>query len=204
VKSRTALTALQARAKAASERTAHARVTTSPHGGAESTSRELWLYGTVGGYWWGFDADDVAETLRGMGEDVDDILVRLHSFGGNAIEGIAIANLLANHPANVRVVVDGIAASAASVIALAGSELVMSPGSQMMVHDPWMLTVGNAAELRAEADLKRWEEQRNPSAAASAIFAVLGLGALDVLILLPILYRRFGLERGAEVLETAQ
>ena len=44
-----------------------------------------------------------------------------------------------------------------------------------------------ARELRAEADLKRWEEQRNPSAAASAIFAVLGLGALDVLILLPIL-----------------
>lgn len=152
MKSRTALTALQARAKAAAERTPQARVTTSPHGGAESTSRELWLYGTVGGYWWGFDAADVAETLRGMGEDVDEILVRLHSFGGNAIEGIAIANLLANHPATVRVVVDGIAASAASVIALAGSELVMSPGSQMMIHDPYMLTVGNAAELRAEAE----------------------------------------------------
>ncbi|MCI3134695.1 DUF1700 domain-containing protein [Phenylobacterium aquaticum] len=44
-----------------------------------------------------------------------------------------------------------------------------------------------ARELRAEADLKRWEEQRNPSAAANAVFAVLGLGALDVLILLPIL-----------------
>ncbi|WP_304171489.1 DUF1700 domain-containing protein [Phenylobacterium aquaticum] len=44
-----------------------------------------------------------------------------------------------------------------------------------------------ARELRAEADLKRWEENRNPSAAANAVFAVLGLGALDVLILLPIL-----------------
>ena len=76
------------------------------------------------------------------------------SSDGSAIEGIAIANLLANLPASVhvRIVVDGVAASAASMIALAGAELVMSPGSQLMVHDAWMVTAGNEAELRAEAE----------------------------------------------------
>ncbi|HSV41495.1 MAG TPA: head maturation protease, ClpP-related [Nocardioidaceae bacterium] len=155
----THLNGLQARAKAASAKQANSRVVVSR--GANETnedgtpatpaSAELWLYGTVGGYWWGFDSDDVADALRALG-DVDDLLVRLHSFGGSAIEGIAIANLLANHPANVRIVVDGLAASAASMIALAGAELIMSPGSQLMVHDAWMCTCGNAAELRAEAD----------------------------------------------------
>lgn len=155
---RTRLNGLQARAKAAAKRQAQNRVvvsrdvvTTDEGETQSSTSAELWLYGTVGGYWWGFDSDDVADALRSLG-DVDDLLVRLHSFGGNAIEGIAIANLLANHPANVRIVVDGLAASAASMIAIAGSELVMSPGSQLMIHDAWMCVCGNEAELRAEAD----------------------------------------------------
>lgn len=157
---RTQLAGLQARAKAAAERHANARVvvtriaapaTDDPDAPPTPQSAELWLYGTVGGYWWGFDSDDVADAMRALG-DVDEILVRLHSFGGNAIEGIAIANLLANHPANIRIVVDGLAASAASMIALAGSELIMSPGSQLMVHDAWMCVCGNAAELRAEAD----------------------------------------------------
>lgn len=115
-----------------------------------STSAELWLYGVVGGYWYGFDSESVADALRGL--DVEHLTVRLHSPGGNAVDGIAIGNLLRNHKATVTVVVDGLAASAASVIALAGDEIVMSPGSQYMIHDPWMLTVGNAAELRSDAD----------------------------------------------------
>jgi ATP-dependent protease ClpP protease subunit len=157
---RQTLAGLQARAKAGAARHAENRVIVNRSvipasdeagGTPEVVSAELWLYGTVGGYWWGFDSDDVAAALRTLG-DVDEVLVRLHSFGGNAIEGIAIANLLANHPATVRIVVDGLAASAASMIALAGEELVMSPGSQLMVHDAWMWTAGNAAELRADAD----------------------------------------------------
>lgn len=152
------LSGLQARAKAAATRDAYSRVIVTrstiadvDDDTAQAAHAELWLYGTVGGYWWGFDSDDVADALRNLG-DVDELLVRLHSFGGSAIEGIAIANLLANHPANVRIVVDGLAASAASMIALAGAELIMSPGSQLMIHDAWVYTAGNAAELRAEAD----------------------------------------------------
>lgn len=114
------------------------------------TSAELWLYGVVGGFWWGFNDKTVADQLRGL--NVDHITVRLNSPGGDAIQGIAIGNLLRNHKASVTVVIDGIAASAASIIAIAGDEVVMSPGSQIMIHDPWFFTIGNAKELRQDAD----------------------------------------------------
>lgn len=120
-----------------------------PEGDGETTA-ELWLYGVVGGYWWGFNDKTVADQLRGL--VVDHITVRLNSPGGDSIQGIAIGNLLRNHKATVTVVVDGLAASAASIIAVAGDDVVMSPGSQMMVHDPWFFTVGNAKELRWDAD----------------------------------------------------
>lgn len=144
---------IQARARALAAPQARTRAVRSEDansGEGTPSSAELWLYGTVGGFWWGFDAESVADDLRGL--DVDQLTVRLHSPGGNAIDGVAIGNLLRNHKASVRVVVDGLAASAASIIALAGDEVVMSPGSQYMIHDPWMLTVGNAAELRSDAD----------------------------------------------------
>jgi ATP-dependent protease ClpP protease subunit len=115
-----------------------------------TTSAELWLYGVVGGYWWGFNDKTVADQLRGL--NVDQITVRLNSPGGDSIQGIAIGNLLRNHKAAVTVVVDGLAASAASIIAIAGDEVVMSPGSQLMIHDPWFFTMGNAKELRQDAD----------------------------------------------------
>lgn len=114
------------------------------------TSAELWLYGVVGGYWWGFNDKTVADQLRGL--DVDRITVRLNSPGGDSIQGIAIGNLFRNHKAHVTVVVDGLAASAASIIAIAADEVVMCPGSQMMLHDPWWFTAGNAKELRQDAD----------------------------------------------------
>ena len=138
----------RANAVAGSSARARAAKAEAPSGDSPTTA-ELWLYGVVGGFWMGFNAETVASALRGL--DVDEIQVRLHSPGGNAIDGIAIANLLRNHKARITVVVDGLAASAASVIALAGDEVVMSPGSQMMIHDPWMFTVGNAGDLRSDA-----------------------------------------------------
>jgi ATP-dependent protease ClpP protease subunit len=117
---------------------------------AAGSTAELWLYGIVGGYWFGFNAKSVADQLRGL--DVDNITVRIHSPGGSIGDGIAISNLLRNHKARVTVVVDGLAASIASVIAVAGDEVVMSPGSQLMLHDGWMITLGNERELRQDAD----------------------------------------------------
>jgi ATP-dependent protease ClpP protease subunit len=113
---------------------------------------ELWLYGVVGGWWWGFDAETVAMALRDLPDDVDEVRVRVHSPGGNAVDGIAIGNLLRNHPAKMTVVVDGLAASAASVLILGGDDIVMSPGSQIMIHDASVLTYGNAAQLRSDAE----------------------------------------------------
>lgn len=114
------------------------------------TVGELWLYGVVGGWYFGFNAESVARAIRDL--DVDVLYVRIHSPGGRAADGVAISNLLRNLTAKVIVVVDGLAASAASVIAIAGDEIVMCPGSQMMIHDASMWTGGNEAQLRRDAD----------------------------------------------------
>lgn len=111
---------------------------------------ELWLYGVVGGWWRGFDAESVSNALRQL--DVDVLYVRIHSPGGHAADGVAIGNLLRNHRAKVVSVIDGLAASAASVIAIAGDEVVMCPGSQMMLHDASVMTYGNEAQLRRDAE----------------------------------------------------
>lgn len=126
--------------------------TPTPPSSEDQTVGELWLYGLVGGWWRGFDAESVAAAIRGM--DVDVLHVRIHSPGGRADEGIAIANLLRNHKAHVVTVVDGKAASAASVIAVAGDEVVMCPGSQLMLHDAstGMCVWGDAAWLRDQTE----------------------------------------------------
>jgi ATP-dependent protease ClpP protease subunit len=80
------------------------------------------------------------------------ITVRINSQGGSLFGGIAVYNALESHPASVVAIVDGVAASAASVIAMAG-RTVMGRGSKLMIHNPYMLTVGDARELRKTADV---------------------------------------------------
>lgn len=107
---------------------------------------EIILYGAVGESFFedGFTARDVINALAKLrGKDVS---VRVNSGGGFADEGVAIFNSLKNHDGKVTVFVDGVAASAASLIAMAGSEVVMRTGSIMMVHDPLFVTVGNAED----------------------------------------------------------
>lgn len=118
----------------------------------DSDSAEIYLYGVVGGGGWfsdGFSAKDVVDQLKEL--DVTNLTARIHSPGGSAWDGVAIMNALKNHKAKVHVVVDGIAASAASVIAMAGDTITMGVGSQMMVHDAWILTIGNEADLLEDA-----------------------------------------------------
>lgn len=98
---------------------------------------ELILYGVVGADWFwedGFTADDVIYALAAHGRD-NDLTVRINSPGGIAAQGIAIHSALKAHEGKVRIVVDGQALSAASVIAMAGDERIMRTGSFMMVHD---------------------------------------------------------------------
>lgn len=107
---------------------------------------ELVLYGFVGDDFWdeGFTSTQVLDALAEIGADTD-VTVRINSGGGYSHEGIAIYNALARHKGRVRVEVDAIAASAASIIAMAGDDIVMRRGADMMIHDPSGVTFGTAA-----------------------------------------------------------
>lgn len=97
---------------------------------------EILLYGTVGASWWDeewFTAKQVREQLAGMSGP---LTVRINSGGGIATEGQAIYTALRNYAGPVEVVIEGVAASAASLIAMAGDTITMSAGAIMMIHDP--------------------------------------------------------------------
>lgn len=116
-------------------------------------NNEIWLTGTVGAYWWddGFTAVDVAFALAQIGRSTD-VVVHLNSGGGLASEGAAIHSQFASHKGRVEIFVEGIAASAASVVAMAADRLVMSLGATLMIHDPAVMTSGNIAEHRKSID----------------------------------------------------
>ncbi|MCB1466797.1 MAG: Clp protease ClpP [Rhizobiaceae bacterium] len=103
------------------------------------TKIELRLHGVVGD---DFDAARVQTALKAGG----DVTVTLNSGGGIASEGAAIYALLAAHPGRVTVDVIGIAASAASLIAMAGDAITMRAGAVLMIHDPMNITVGNSSD----------------------------------------------------------
>lgn len=115
---------------------------------------EMTVYGPVGeGFFTeGVTAGKVRSDLKAMG-DVTDIDVFVNSPGGNVWDGLAIANMLAAHPAQVHVHVEGLAASIASVIACAGDLITMGMGAQMMLHSPSALASGSAEDMRAMADV---------------------------------------------------
>ena len=115
----------------------------------------LYLEGTIASEtWWGDEVTPEAfrNELRQM---KGDLLVHINSQGGDVFAGVTIYNALKDYSkgkGKVTVKVDGLAASIASVVAMAGDEIVMSPGSMMMVHNPWSMGVGSAEELRKAAD----------------------------------------------------
>jgi ATP-dependent protease ClpP protease subunit len=117
-----------------------------------SNSAVVRIFGDIGDSWVGdsVSAAQFAADLEEMG-DVQALEVRLNSPGGDMFDGVAIYNTLRNHPAKVTAYVDGLAASAASVIAMGADELVMGTGTQLMIHDAWALSIGNADEMRAQA-----------------------------------------------------
>ncbi|WP_424446443.1 head maturation protease, ClpP-related [Microbacterium sp. CH-015] len=121
--------------------------------GDEPEIATIRLYGPIdswGGYW-GISAKDVGGVLDALPDSVTQIILRINSPGGHVFEGISIKNLLRAHKAKVTAVVDGLAASAASVIAAGADETVMSPGTQMMIHCTSTIVWGNAADMRKEA-----------------------------------------------------
>ena len=116
---------------------------------AGDRSATVSIYDEIG--WAGTTAKDFAGELRAL--DADEITLRLNSPGGDAWDGIAIFNALRDHKASVHVVVDGLAASAASFIAQAGDRITMNRGAQMMIHDAAGLAIGNARDMRDMAEV---------------------------------------------------
>ncbi len=102
-----------------------------------------------GGYW-GVSAKEFAAALDEI-KDVKTIELHINSPGGDTFEGVAIYNALIGHSAEVAVVVDGIAASAASVVAMAGDTITVNTGGSMMIHDAWTFSIGDAADMRSTA-----------------------------------------------------
>jgi HK97 family phage prohead protease len=106
----------------------------------------VFIYEEIGGSM-GVSAKKFAADLAAL--DVEQIKVRINSPGGSVFDSIAIYNALNHHPARIMVYVDSLAASGASVIAMAGDEIVMMPGSQMMIHDASMVQEGQASDMGA-------------------------------------------------------
>lgn len=111
---------------------------------------EVWIYDEIGA--WGVSARQFAQEVKALG-DVKHIDVRIHSPGGDVFEGMAIYNLLKNHPAVVHAHIDGLAASMASVIAMAADVIHMPENAMMMIHKPWGIQGGDADDMRQYADL---------------------------------------------------
>ncbi len=112
-------------------------------------SAEIMVYDEIGAY--GINAASFDKALKALG-DVKHITMRVNSPGGDSFSGIAIHNTLQKHPAKITARVDGIAASAASLITMAADKIVMPENSFMVVHEPHALTIGPASAHRAMAD----------------------------------------------------
>lgn len=121
---------------------------------AETDKAEIFIYEQIGEDWWtgeGVTAKNFCKEVAAL--KVNQIDLHINSPGGSVFDGQAIYNALKRHPANVTTYIDGIAASIASVIALAGDTVVMAPNALYMIHNPWGLAQGSADEMRKYADL---------------------------------------------------
>lgn len=120
----------------------------------EENTGEIYIYGDIVSYKW-YEEDTTAksfkEDLDALG-DVDVLNVYINSPGGSVFQGQAIVSILKRLNSNIKVHIDGVAASIASVIAMAGHTIHMPSNAMMMIHNPWTWTYGNANELRKQAD----------------------------------------------------
>ncbi|MGK5069208.1 ClpP-like prohead protease/major capsid protein fusion protein [Janthinobacterium sp. RT4P48] len=125
-----------------------------PAAGVNAQARaEILIYGDIGESWYG-DTVAAKDFVREVSLlEVDALTVRINSYGGSVTDGVAIYNALKRHPAAVTTVIDGIAASIASLIAMAGDTVEMADNAMLMIHAPWMYTGGNSASLREDADM---------------------------------------------------
>lgn len=131
-----------------------ARWAATPMADAADDATTITMFEVIGEDFWtggGVTAKRVSAALRSIGKK--DVTVKINSPGGDMFEGIAIYNLLRKHPAKITVEVMGWAASAASIIAMAGDEVRMGLGTFMMVHNAWGGVIGNRHDMRDAAEM---------------------------------------------------
>jgi ATP-dependent protease ClpP protease subunit len=119
---------------------------------ATTDDASISIYDTIGENWdgSGVTANRISAALRAIGSR--DVTVNINSPGGDFFEGVAIYNLLRSHAHKVTVQVMGLAASAASVIAMAGDDILMGDGSFLMIHNAWAVAIGNRHDLADAAE----------------------------------------------------
>jgi len=115
----------------------------------KTDSSEVWIYDEIG--YWGISAKDFILELNAIKNKQIDM--HINSPGGEVFDGAAIYNAIRNHPAAVTTYIDGLAASIASVIALAGDRVIMAENALYMMHNPFGLVIGNANDMRSMADV---------------------------------------------------
>lgn len=105
------------------------------------------IYDRIGASWdgEGVTVKRISAALRSIG--AKDVVVHINSPGGDFFEGVAIYNALRQHPHNVTIKIMGLAASAASVIAMAGDEILMGDGTFLMIHNAWAVAIGNRHDM---------------------------------------------------------
>lgn len=122
---------------------------------ADGKTGDVFLYGEITKYAWEDEGEHSAQTFKNELDSlgsVETINLYCNSPGGSVFEGITIHNMLKRHNARVIAHVDALAASIASVIIMAADEIIMPSNSMLMIHNPWSVVMGNATELRKQAD----------------------------------------------------
>lgn len=117
---------------------------------ADKPAAEIFIFDEIG--FWGVTAKEFASQLKGIEKDRK-ISLRINSPGGSVFDGTAVYNMIADRRENVVAYIDGLAASMASVIAMAAGKVVMADNSMMMIHDPIGAAYGGSEDLRKMADV---------------------------------------------------
>lgn len=135
---------------------------------ASEQSSEIMIYGNIGKDWWDEESVGAVDFIKKLDAiSTSELTVRINSQGGSVSDGIAIYNALKRNKAKVTVVVDALAASIATLIAMAGDRVEIAENAVFMVHAPWTYADGNSTELRRVADmLDTWADAMSTSYAA--------------------------------------
>ena len=111
---------------------------------------EIRIYDEIG--FWGTDAKTFVSKLDEAAASAAEVVVAINSPGGDVFDAFAIYNALRRYAGRVTARIDGVAASAASLVAMAGDRIVMPENAMLMIHNPWTVALGTASDLRATAD----------------------------------------------------